>query len=79
MNSPTQDFTAKNLNWMRKRRKQFGLTPDKNDHLETNDEWSKYLISLELRIAQNQMNFIKLSTFVTKKSKKREQLSGLKA
>ncbi|WP_339478648.1 antiviral reverse transcriptase Drt3a [Pseudomonas fluorescens] len=70
MNSPTQDFTAKNLNWMRKRRKQFGLTPDNNDHLETNEEWSKYLTSLELRIAQNQMNFIKLSTFVTKKSKK---------
>jgi len=57
MPSPTQEFTARNLAWARRFRRQFGLTPDNGKLPRKKEEWSEFLDALEARVAADNIGF----------------------
>ncbi|MCC4617974.1 RNA-directed DNA polymerase [Xanthomonas campestris pv. asclepiadis] len=79
MVSPTQDFTARNLGWMRRHRRQFGLKPDSGKLPKEKDEWSEFLGNLETRIARETFDFGKLTLANISKKGKTKQVVATKS
>lgn len=74
MVSPTQDFSARNLGWMRRYRRQFGLTPDAGSLPRKKPEWNLFLKNLEARVASEQFDFRRLSLSTISKNGKQRQV-----
>lgn len=80
MVSPSQDFTARNIGWMRRYRRQFGLTPDSGGKVPKEKlEWSKFLGSLESRVAAEKFLFDRLDLAAISKKGKTKQVVATKS
>lgn len=60
MTKPSQDFSARNLGWMRRYRKQFYLTADDGSRPDSDADWTAFLASLEQKVSFAGMSFSRL-------------------
>lgn len=74
MRPPSQEFSAKNLGWMRRRRRQFGLTPDAAPLPRRRKEWKEFLSALERRVATEDLRFDRTKVAHLSKGGKTRQL-----
>lgn len=74
MTSPTQDFTAKNLGWMRRHRRQFGLSADKGKVPRTREEWGIFLANLEGDLSNEDFSFDRAKISRIKRGRKSRQI-----
>lgn len=74
MTSPTQEFTSRNLGWMRRHRRQFGLKVDSGKLPRTRQEWTEFLGALENSLADETFDFERLKVSHVKQGAKSRQI-----
>ncbi len=79
MASPTQEFTSKNLGWMRRFRRQFGLKPDNGPVPRKRQEWVTFLGDLEGHLASESFGFENVRVSQLKRSGKTRQIISTKS
>ena len=79
MTSPTQEFTSKNLGWMRRHRRQFGLTPDSGKAPRSRAEWADFLSELEADLSKEKFKFDRIKVSQFKRGNKIRQIASTKS
>lgn len=79
MTAPTQEFTAKNLGWMRRHRRQFGLSADKGIVPRSREQWAAFLSELESDISNDEFSFPRVKVVSIKRGQKFRQVASTKS
>ncbi|QDI04840.1 RNA-directed DNA polymerase [Xanthomonas cerealis pv. cerealis] len=79
MTAPTQEFTAKNLGWMRRHRRQFGLSADEGKVPRTRADWEVFLAELERNLSDEKFSFDRVKVAKVKKGRKFRQIASTKS